>query len=186
MATLLDMLWMDSILHHFETMPNHCLLAFAGESLFQGFFGANWILCIHMSGARSAFVWLPCGATPNSSPGRLGASTEPSFAEALRQAGAGACSDGAERSLRAGHGAADFWTEAGATCDFFFFFRRSPFFPDEFGKPPKSILHVWAGGGEEVQTCLSPTLCSKKPTSIQPMSIYCLTQLKYNQTKAYQ
>ena len=32
-------LWMDEILHHFETMGNHNLLAFTGESSFQGFLG---------------------------------------------------------------------------------------------------------------------------------------------------
>ena len=30
---------MDTILHHFQSMGNHCLLVFAGESSFQGFFG---------------------------------------------------------------------------------------------------------------------------------------------------
>ena len=29
-------LWMDKILHHLETMGNHCALAFTGESSFQG------------------------------------------------------------------------------------------------------------------------------------------------------
>ena len=32
-------LWMDKILHHFETMGNHCLLVFAGELSFQGLLG---------------------------------------------------------------------------------------------------------------------------------------------------
>ena len=31
-------LWMDKILHHFETIRNHYLLVFTGESLFQVFF----------------------------------------------------------------------------------------------------------------------------------------------------
>ena len=30
---------MDEILHHFETMGNHCLLVYTGESSFQGFLG---------------------------------------------------------------------------------------------------------------------------------------------------
>ena len=30
--------WMDRILHHVEIMGNHCLLAFTGESSFQGCF----------------------------------------------------------------------------------------------------------------------------------------------------
>ena len=30
-------LWMDEILHHLETMGNHCLLVFTGDSSFQGF-----------------------------------------------------------------------------------------------------------------------------------------------------
>ena len=33
------LLWMDEILHHLETMGNHCLLVFTGESSFQGFLG---------------------------------------------------------------------------------------------------------------------------------------------------
>ena len=32
-------LWMDEILHHFETMANHYLLVFIGESSFQVLFG---------------------------------------------------------------------------------------------------------------------------------------------------
>ena len=32
-------LWMDEILHHFETMTNDNLLVFTGESSFQGFLG---------------------------------------------------------------------------------------------------------------------------------------------------
>ena len=34
-----DLLWMDDILHHLETMGNHCLLAFTRESSLQGFLG---------------------------------------------------------------------------------------------------------------------------------------------------
>ena len=34
-----SILWMDEILHHFQTMGNHCLLVFTGESPFQGFLG---------------------------------------------------------------------------------------------------------------------------------------------------
>ena len=30
-------LWMDELLHHFETMGHHCLWEFTGESSFQGF-----------------------------------------------------------------------------------------------------------------------------------------------------
>ena len=30
---------MDEILHHFETMGNHCVLVFTRESSFQGFLG---------------------------------------------------------------------------------------------------------------------------------------------------
>ena len=42
------LLWVDGILHHFETMGRHCLLAFTGESSFQGFLGgAKWILSTH-------------------------------------------------------------------------------------------------------------------------------------------
>ena len=33
------LLWMDEILHHLETMGNHYLLVFTGESSFQGSFG---------------------------------------------------------------------------------------------------------------------------------------------------
>ena len=33
------LLWMDEILHHFETMGSHCSLLFTGESSFQGFLG---------------------------------------------------------------------------------------------------------------------------------------------------
>ena len=32
-------LWMDEILHHFETTGNHCLLVFTGQSFSQGFLG---------------------------------------------------------------------------------------------------------------------------------------------------
>ena len=35
----LVILWMDEILDHFETMRNHCLLVFTGESSFPGFLG---------------------------------------------------------------------------------------------------------------------------------------------------
>ena len=35
-----ELLWMDEILQHFETMGNHCLLVFTEESSFQGFLGA--------------------------------------------------------------------------------------------------------------------------------------------------
>ena len=47
-SSQLDTLWMDEILHHFETMGNHCLLAFAGQSSFQGLV-RRWcrILSIH-------------------------------------------------------------------------------------------------------------------------------------------
>ena len=34
-----DLLWMNKILHHLETMKNHCLLVFTGESSFQRFLG---------------------------------------------------------------------------------------------------------------------------------------------------
>ena len=38
-------LWMDKNLHHFETMGNHCVLVFTGESSFQGFLsGAGFCL----------------------------------------------------------------------------------------------------------------------------------------------
>ena len=30
-------LWMDEVLHHFETMGSHCLLVFTGESFIPGF-----------------------------------------------------------------------------------------------------------------------------------------------------
>ena len=33
------LLWMDEILHHFETMRRHCLLVFTGEPSLQGFLG---------------------------------------------------------------------------------------------------------------------------------------------------
>ena len=39
MYTYIYILWMDKILHHFETMRNHCLLVCAGESSFQGLLG---------------------------------------------------------------------------------------------------------------------------------------------------
>ena len=32
-------LWTDEILHHFESMRNHCLLVFTGEPLLQGVLG---------------------------------------------------------------------------------------------------------------------------------------------------
>ena len=35
-------LWMDEILHHFETMRSHCLLAFTRGSSFQAFLGAGF------------------------------------------------------------------------------------------------------------------------------------------------
>ena len=38
------LLWMDEILHHFESMGSHCALAFGGESSVQAFLGgAKWI-----------------------------------------------------------------------------------------------------------------------------------------------
>ena len=43
-------LWMDEILHQFETIGNHDWLVFALEPAFQGFVfvrGAKWILPIH-------------------------------------------------------------------------------------------------------------------------------------------
>ena len=47
---LKEVLWMDEILHHFETMRNDYRLVFAGESSFQCFSGgANWISSIHSS-----------------------------------------------------------------------------------------------------------------------------------------
>ena len=33
------LLWMDELLHHFETMVNHCLLVVTREVSFQGFLG---------------------------------------------------------------------------------------------------------------------------------------------------
>ena len=48
------LLWMDKILHDFEAVTNHCLLAFTGDPLFQGFLsGAKWISSIH----SSSFHW---------------------------------------------------------------------------------------------------------------------------------
>ena len=42
------LLWMDEILHHFETMGNHCSSVFTGESLFYvGFLGWCRISFIH-------------------------------------------------------------------------------------------------------------------------------------------
>ena len=39
---------MDKILHHFETIGNHCLSVFTEESSFQGFLGgAKWISSTH-------------------------------------------------------------------------------------------------------------------------------------------
>ena len=37
------LLWMDEILHHFETMGNHNLLVFLGESSIQGFLGGGLV-----------------------------------------------------------------------------------------------------------------------------------------------
>ena len=37
----LNILWMDEILHHFETMGNHCLLVFTREASFQGVLGGE-------------------------------------------------------------------------------------------------------------------------------------------------
>ena len=31
-----ELLWMDEILHHFETMGNHCLTVLRGASFFEG------------------------------------------------------------------------------------------------------------------------------------------------------
>ena len=43
-----EILWMDKILHHFETMGSHFSLVFKGESSFQGFLGgAKRISSIH-------------------------------------------------------------------------------------------------------------------------------------------
>ena len=44
------LLWMDKILHHFETIGNHCSLVFTGESSFQVFFRWCRILSIHSMG----------------------------------------------------------------------------------------------------------------------------------------
>ena len=42
----IDVLWMDEILHHFETIRNQGLLAFIGESSLQGFLsGAGFGPC---------------------------------------------------------------------------------------------------------------------------------------------
>ena len=38
-AKVKEILWMDEILHHFETMGHHCLLVFTGESSFLIFVG---------------------------------------------------------------------------------------------------------------------------------------------------
>ena len=44
---------MDEILHHLETMGDHGLLVFTGESSFQGFLdGAQWISSIHSTNQR--------------------------------------------------------------------------------------------------------------------------------------
>ena len=48
------LLWMDEILHHFESMRNHCLLVFTGKSTFQGFLGGvGFRLSTVCVGARS-------------------------------------------------------------------------------------------------------------------------------------
>ena len=44
-------LWMDEILHHFETVVNHCLLVFTRNSSFQRFLGG--------AGFRSSTVGFP-------------------------------------------------------------------------------------------------------------------------------
>ena len=59
-------LWVDKILHHFETMGNHCSLVFTGESSFPCFLGGTkWISSIHSSSWRFAF-----GRSPKESTGR--------------------------------------------------------------------------------------------------------------------
>ena len=52
-------LWMGAILHHFETMGNHCLLAFIGESIIPGFLGgAKWVSSIHSRSALKDKLYL--------------------------------------------------------------------------------------------------------------------------------
>ena len=46
-----DALWMDKLLHHFETMRNHWLLVFTGESSFQAFLRWCRIPSIHSMAA---------------------------------------------------------------------------------------------------------------------------------------
>ena len=42
------LLWVNELLHHFETIENHCLFVFTGEASHQGFLGgAKWISSIH-------------------------------------------------------------------------------------------------------------------------------------------
>ena len=48
-AKICFILWMDEILHQFETNGNHCSLVFTGESSFQGFLGG--------AGFRPSTVW---------------------------------------------------------------------------------------------------------------------------------
>ena len=43
-----SILWMDALLHHFETMGSQCSLLFTGDCSFQGFLGgAKMISSIH-------------------------------------------------------------------------------------------------------------------------------------------
>ena len=52
----LEILWMDEILHHVETMGSHCSLVFTGESSFQGLLERCRILSIHSITQRESSV----------------------------------------------------------------------------------------------------------------------------------
>ena len=70
LSNLEDLLWMDKILHHFESLGNHCLLVFTGNQ--KGFSGgAKWML--QPSTVGKNLVPSPNG--PGRSPGRAPRST---------------------------------------------------------------------------------------------------------------
>ena len=64
----LNLLWMDEILHHLETMGSHGCLVFTGESTFQGFLGGAGLRPSTV-GHDWGFIWLhahqPFGAVWN-------------------------------------------------------------------------------------------------------------------------
>ena len=64
---------MDRILHHLESMGNHCLLVFTGESSFQGCVGnAKWISSIHSITTGTRCFSFSGSKSKNSGTGGLG------------------------------------------------------------------------------------------------------------------